>query len=95
MPKYAKLAKNGTWMIPKLTNATATKPAGKRMSWTTFAPGIPQPAWDIVRRVANCSTAEARQEIRAPMRRQGSSLVTADEPWITRMLQGVRIGERP
>jgi hypothetical protein len=27
--------------------------------------------------------------------RQGSSLVTADEPWITRMLQGVRIGERP
>jgi hypothetical protein len=51
----------------------------KKMSWSTFAPGIPQSAWDIVRRVANCSTAEAWQEIRAPMRRQGSSLVTADE----------------
>ena len=31
------------------------------------------PAWDIVWRVANCSTAEARQEIRAPMRRQGKA----------------------
>src|SRR5437867_4235660 len=25
-----------------------TKPAGKKMTWTTFAPGIPQPARDIV-----------------------------------------------
>lgn len=34
------------------------------MNWTTFAPRIPQPAWDIVWRVAKYSTAEARQEIR-------------------------------
>ena len=61
------------------TNATATKPRGKKMNWTTFAPGIPQLGWDIVWPVANCSTAEARQGIRAPMRRQGSSLVKLGE----------------
>ena len=41
------------------TNATATKPAGKKMSWTKFAPGIPQPAWDANRSTAGDPSANA------------------------------------
>ena len=43
---------------------------GKKMYWTTFAPGIPQPAWDIGRREANCSTTEGsrRSEQRSAVR---------------------------
>jgi hypothetical protein len=51
------------------------KPAGKKMSGATFAPCIPQPAWDIVWRVGKCSAGEARQEIRAPMRVSSSRAV--------------------
>jgi hypothetical protein len=43
------------------------KPAGKKMNWTKL--------WDIVWRFAKCSTAEARQEIRAPMRVSSSRAV--------------------
>jgi len=51
-----------------------TKPTGKKMRWPRSRLAFLQPARDIARRVVNCSTAEATQEIRVRIRRQGSSL---------------------